>query len=281
MKHTRLSGIFLAVALALPAGVFAGNAPLMTQVKVKVGAPEKGGEGPVVNLVPGTVIAVDSGIKTLSGARYRVLEDAKLNEQLESTFRIRLDPEKAATKTEGLEPGNTLELKVADGAVRVEVKLDEIDGDLASYRVAFLHDGHVLSETPVSVKVGSQAVVGARDGKSAPYLFVVVAPIHPENDTPIRFTKDSDLTPPKMLKAAPPEYPEGAREDKVEGPVILEIVITTTGEVGGVTVLKSPDDRLGEAAAEAVKTWQFEPARNTEGEAVSVIYVLTVNFQLQ
>lgn len=281
MKHARLIGVCLAVMLALPAAVHAGNAPLMTQVRVKVGAPEQGGSGPVVNLVPGTVIAVDSGVKTLSGARLWVLEDAKLNEQLETTFRIRLNPDKAASKTEALKPGNTLELKVADGAVLVQVSLDEIDGDLAAYRVAFLHDSHVLSETPVSVKTGSRAVVGARDGERAPYLFVVLEPVRPGKDAPVRVTEGSGLTQPKLIKAAPPKYPEGAREDKVQGLVILETVINDKGEVERVAVLQSPDDRLGDAATEAVKTWRFEPARNAQGEAVSAIYVLTVKFRLQ
>jgi TonB family protein len=281
MKFTRMLGVALAVTLALPAAVHAGKAPLMTQVMVKVGAPEQSGAGPVVNLVPGTVIAVDSGVKSLNGARLWVLEDAKLSEQLETTFRIRLNPEKAASKTEALKPGNTLELKVADGAVLVQVSLDEIDGDLAAYRVAFLHDGHVLSETPVSVKTGSRAVVGARDGEKAPYLFVVLEPVRPGKDTPLRVTEGSGLTQPKLLKAAPPKYPEGAREDRVQGLVILETVISEKGEVERVAVLQSPDDRLGDAATEAVKTWRFEPARNAAGEAVSSIYVLTVKFRLQ
>ncbi len=281
MKFARLIGVCLAVMLALPAAVHAGNAPLMTQVMVKVGAPEKGGNGPEVNLVPGTVIAVDSGVKTLSGARLWVLEDAKLNEQLESTFRIRLNPEKAASKTEALKPGNMLELEVANGAVLVQVSLDELDGDLAAYRVAFLHDDHVLSETPVSVKAGSRAVVGARDGESAPYLFVVLEPVRPGKDTPLRVTEGSGLTKPKLLKAAPPKYPEGARKDKVQGMVILETVINDKGEVQHVAVLRSPDQRLGDAATEAVKAWRFEPARNAEGEPVSSIYVLTVKFRLQ
>lgn len=281
MKHTRLSAIFLSLILALTAAGFAENTPLMTQVKLKVGAPEQGGEGPTVNLAPGTMIAIDAGVKTLSGAKLWVLEDARLNEQLESTFRIRLDPEKAATKTQALKPGDTLELTVADGAVRVEVKLDEIDGDLASYHVAFLHNDHLLSETPLSVKSGARAVVGARDGKSAPYLFVVLEPVHPKKDAPVRLSKDSGLSQPKLLHATPPKYPEDAREDKVEGLVILETEINTKGEVEKSKVLRSPDERLSAAAREAVRSWKFEPARNTEGEAVRVKYVLTVKFQLE
>jgi len=76
-----------------------------------------------------------------------------------------------------------------------------------------------------------------------------------------------------------PEYPEDARAAKIEGVVILGIVIGEDGSVIGTTVLRSIP-ALDQAAVDAVRQWMFEPTV-LNGEPVEIEMAVTINFTLQ
>ena len=78
---------------------------------------------------------------------------------------------------------------------------------------------------------------------------------------------------------AAPRYPDIARASRVEGMVILEVVIDDRGNVTDARVLRSVP-LLDDAALEAVRRWKFKPAR-LNGESVPVVMTVTVNFKLQ
>lgn len=88
-----------------------------------------------------------------------------------------------------------------------------------------------------------------------------------------------DIERPIKVFAPSPEYTEEARKNKVQGTVILQVVITKQGSVDNVKVLKQLGMGLDEAAVAAIETWRFEPA-TLDGEPVAVHYNLTVNFRL-
>jgi TonB family protein len=100
-------------------------------------------------------------------------------------------------------------------------------------------------------------------------------------ETVARWEKGSGLSEPKVIEKAPPAYPEEARQEKIEGAVILEATITVKGETRDLATVQDPDARLTAAAREAVARWRFEPARDAEDRAVAVRYQVTVNFRLQ
>lgn len=52
-----------------------------------------------------------------------------------------------------------------------------------------------------------------------------------------------------------PDYPEAARKGRIQGIVILQAIIDTTGRVEGTQVLKSVFPLLDEAALKAVRQW--------------------------
>ncbi len=277
----KILGVAVALAVLVPGLGLGQDAAVVTQVTVRVGIPAEPGGGPTVELIPGTVISLDPSASPASrvGTSW-ILDHVALDERLAETFRIRMDSGAGAGTAKLLEPGMSTELEPAGGAVRVRVELTQLQGDLASYVVHFLEDGRELSRTPVSVRVGSRAVVGARDGEPAPYLFVILEPVRPGPDTPVHFVKGSDFTAPKVVKAVQPAYPETAREEGVEGVVVLAVVIRKDGSVGRVSVVKSPDERLTAAAETAVREWHFEPARGAGGNPVAVEYTLTMAFRL-
>lgn len=88
------------------------------------------------------------------------------------------------------------------------------------------------------------------------------------------------VTHPKKISGPNPIYPEDCREQKVTGVVVTEAVIDATGSVVNITIMRSPDDRLSEAAMDAIRQWVFEPAM-LDGTPVAVRYVLTVKFALE
>lgn len=75
-------------------------------------------------------------------------------------------------------------------------------------------------------------------------------------------------------------YPEAARIDGAEGQVIIQFVVGTDGLTRDLEVLRSPDERLSEAALEAVRASRFKPGRNG-GKPVAVRFALPVTFRLR
>ena len=84
---------------------------------------------------------------------------------------------------------------------------------------------------------------------------------------------------PAKIVNADPIYPPEARDARVQGVVILEATISRTGEVSDVEVLRSVP-LLDEAAVAPVRQWRYEPTL-VDGEPVSIVMTLTINFQLR
>ena len=86
-----------------------------------------------------------------------------------------------------------------------------------------------------------------------------------------------DVRAPILLQRVEPDYPESARRARLQGTVILEATITTSGEVQQVRILKSVNPLLDEAAVRAVRVWRYRPA-TLNGRAVPVYLTVTVKF---
>ena len=72
-----------------------------------------------------------------------------------------------------------------------------------------------------------------------------------------------------------------AQENNVQGKVIVQFVVTKTGDIGEVKVVKSVDRDLDNEAVRLVKKLpKFIPGR-MNGQAVNVWYTLPVQFKLQ
>lgn len=88
-----------------------------------------------------------------------------------------------------------------------------------------------------------------------------------------------DLLPPEVIQKVEPDYPLDAREQRLEGKVILQIVVGEDGSVTDVKVLRSIE-LLDQAAVEAVRQWKYKPATKA-GRPVPVYVTVTVNFRLR
>ena len=81
-----------------------------------------------------------------------------------------------------------------------------------------------------------------------------------------------------LLVSRVPAYPEVAKADRVEGPVVMQAIITKNGTVGHLHVLQG-DPMLRSAASEAVSKWRYRPY-TVNGKPVEVATTVTVDFKL-
>ncbi|HET9451712.1 MAG TPA: TonB family protein [Aggregicoccus sp.] len=87
-------------------------------------------------------------------------------------------------------------------------------------------------------------------------------------------------TPPVELGGnAQPEFPRAARASGMEGLVILKIVVTESGTVGEVQLMRG-EEPFASAALAAVRSWRYRPAL-VEGRPTSVYRIVRIPFRLR
>lgn len=76
-------------------------------------------------------------------------------------------------------------------------------------------------------------------------------------------------------------YPAMAQENNIQGRVVVQFVVTKTGSIGQVKVVRSKDPDLDREAVRVVKSLpKFTPGK-MNGHPVNVWYTLPINFKLQ
>ncbi|MBE0713567.1 MAG: energy transducer TonB [Candidatus Aminicenantes bacterium] len=88
-----------------------------------------------------------------------------------------------------------------------------------------------------------------------------------------------EIKAPRLVRKVEPDYPEIARQARVEGVVILEATTDVYGRVTGVRVLRSLP-LLDAAAVDAVRQWVYEPMV-INGRPRPVTFTVTVRFVLK
>jgi periplasmic protein TonB len=74
-------------------------------------------------------------------------------------------------------------------------------------------------------------------------------------------------------------YPEDARRQRLEGTVVLSVLVDETGKVRSAKVVSGPGGGLDEAAARAVESFRFRPAMR-KGQPVTTQIRYSYTFQL-
>jgi protein TonB len=125
-----------------------------------------------------------------------------------------------------------------------------------------------------AVERGSGSVDGVGIGiaESAPVRPAPAAPQGPQR-------LHQGIEAPRKTVDVAPRYPLLARESRVEGIVILDVIIDERGNVTSTRVLKSVPP-LDQAAIDAVQLWKFTPAR-LNGVTIPIVMTVTVSFRLQ
>jgi len=88
-----------------------------------------------------------------------------------------------------------------------------------------------------------------------------------------------DVSAPKIVSKVGPGYTKKAKQDKVQGTVLLDLIVGADGAARKIQVIRSLDSGLDKQAIKAVSHWRFEPAKKA-GKPVAVQAHVEVNFRL-
>jgi TonB family protein len=87
------------------------------------------------------------------------------------------------------------------------------------------------------------------------------------------------VTNPAVVSQVTPQYDEQARVNKIEGSVLLLLVVDESGAARNIKVVRSLDPGLDQKAIEAVRKWKFKPGQK-DGNPVAVQAQIQVTFKL-
>lgn len=175
---------------------------------------------------------------------------------------------------------SAVEILVESGvAGKVTATFEDVPWDTALYSI--LRDQGLTWE-----RAGDQIIVRRDEG-------VEPVPVRPADGDPtppltgkldgaevFRYVPNGAMTEPVAIDRVPPKYPPQAREEKVTGVVVADLVIDEVGAVRDVLIQESPSDLLSAAAIDALEQWRFQPAV-MDGEPVAVRYIVTIKFNLE
>lgn len=85
---------------------------------------------------------------------------------------------------------------------------------------------------------------------------------------------------PRCIYCPQPDYSEKVRKAKIEGVVVLDVTVTTDGQIANPVVLKGPNAVLNNKALEAVRNWKLKPARGPDGQPVNCRVRVEIAFHL-
>lgn len=85
---------------------------------------------------------------------------------------------------------------------------------------------------------------------------------------------------PRLLAQVKPSYTVDALEQRIQGAVWLEVVVTREGRVGDVRVRQPLDPGLDAQAVTAARLWRFEPGR-LSGQPVDVVVTIVMDFSIR
>jgi TonB family protein len=196
--------------------------------------------------------------------------------------------------------------RVAEDAIAVSGCRPEKDGLFGGVAIRYNAEGRPLRLTPIDVSVSKRCESASQNlflmtlaprsslpVKERPEILVAfarkdcigeldeppVASVAPEVEEPAVRRVGGEVEPPVLITRVQPDYPENLRRAGLEGVVVLEAVITESGCVRAVSVVKGVAPPLDFQSARAVSQWRYRPAR-LAGQPVSVYLTVTVTFNL-
>jgi TonB family protein len=96
---------------------------------------------------------------------------------------------------------------------------------------------------------------------------------------PHRIRVGGNVVAAQLVSKVSPVYPQYAQEKGIEGPVLMEAVISKEGDILSLKVVNTADADLSRAATTAVQQWHYQPTL-LNGEPVEIVTTITVNFRL-
>jgi TonB family protein len=141
--------------------------------------------------------------------------------------------------------------------------------------------------TPISIPrrillAAASSAIAFATCASALALHTGVAALTPtdaQNSQPAKIHVKSDVMSGQRISGDNPKYPEEARAKKIQGTVVLGVIIGKDGTVENIRVQKTPAESLAKSAMEAVRTWRYRPYL-LNGDPIAVETTVNVTFTL-
>lgn len=121
------------------------------------------------------------------------------------------------------------------------------------------------------------------DGNAVPSIVTeaaahsdALAPAQPVAPPPM---KGGQLQQPKLLGSVAAVYPPVARAGHVQGDVVIDALIDTTGKVTATKIIAG-NPLLQSAAVDSLRLWKYQPAQ-LNGQAIPIHINVTITFRLQ
>jgi TonB family protein len=106
-----------------------------------------------------------------------------------------------------------------------------------------------------------------------------LTPTDAQNSQPTKIHVKSDVMSGQKISGDNPKYPEEARAKKIQGTVVLGVIIGKDGAVENIRVEKTPAESLAKSAIEAVRTWRYRPYL-LNGDPIEVETTVNVTYNL-
>jgi len=97
----------------------------------------------------------------------------------------------------------------------------------------------------------------------------------------LAYRASGSVTPPRVIREVKPTYTNRAMLGRIEGSVMLELIVRANGIPTNIRVTRSLDpDGLDGEAARAASQWLFEPGR-LNGTPVNVVASILIDFHIR
>ncbi len=135
--------------------------------------------------------------------------------------------------------------------------------------------------TPVPTPIPTPKPIPTPSPTPVPMPKAVSAPTPTPSPTPEKKSASVKVTKARPRRSPQPEYPSEAKQKHQEGVVRLTASIDSEGRVTDVEITQSSGTpSLDEAARQALKRWEFEPARQ-DGAGVASRITIPIRFRLE
>lgn len=148
-----------------------------------------------------------------------------------------------------------------------------------SQRISLIAQEVSMSRSRLASLLSLTAVMVAAATLSAA---AVIPMVSPEAQSQQVYKPGSGVTLPVVVREVKPAYTAEAMQQKIQGSVVLGIVVLADGTVGNITVEHSLDEKYGldQEAIKAARQWTFKPGTK-DGKPVPVSVTLQLTFTLK
>lgn len=184
-------------------------------------------------------------------------------------------PGKLVRQVRPVYPAEAKEARIT-GKVRLEAAVAK-DGKIQDLKIV---SGHPLLAAAAveAVRQWEYAPV-EKDGQPVAFKTQIDLNFTLADDGPAPLEVAGGVQAGKLVNKVNPVYPAEAKQQGIQGRVLLRATIGANGTVEKVDV-REGDPALAAAAVDAVKQWQYNPTM-VNGSAVAVIVDIDINFTLQ